>query len=90
MTEKPTVSDEPIDRLTTLCDDMIGYLEEAGNEDVKAIVFLSDAERGGIVFHGYEDTTAGMVELFLHLKQVFASQGKKFGLMTDDGVLMLD
>jgi hypothetical protein len=71
-----TKHDHPVDRLTDLCDEMRGPLLRPENDDVKAIVFLRDRERGGIVMHAYDDETEAMAELFYHIKAVFNSIGK--------------
>jgi len=71
-----TSHDHPVDRLTGLCAEMTTPLERDENDDVKAIVFLHDAERGGIVLHGYDDEVEAMAELFVHMKAVFRSVGK--------------
>lgn len=68
---------EPHDRLTRLCGAMTDALDahpERGDE--KCIVFLQDAERGGLQLHGYEDDADAMADLFLHLKAIFESNGK--------------
>lgn len=80
---------EPFDRLTELCDTMQRAIEGPQNDDVKGIIFLSDAEHGGIVIFGYDDATAGMAALLLHMKVVFASQGKGFGVMTEQGFMIV-
>jgi hypothetical protein len=72
---EPVQSDEPIDRLTRMCAEMTVPLERPENDDVKAIVFLNDAKRGGIQMHGYEDTNEGMADLFVHMQAVFQSMG---------------
>jgi hypothetical protein len=66
----------PVDRLTRLSVRMTECLDEPAYEDVKAIVFLHDAERGGIQIHGYDDDTEAMVDLFVHMKAVFQGMGK--------------
>jgi hypothetical protein len=71
-----TSHDHPVDRLTKLCDEMTTVLHEPENDDVKAIVFLHDPNRGGIVLHGYDSEVEAMAELFLHIKAVFNSIGK--------------
>ncbi len=71
-----TSHDHPVDRLTDLCDEMRSPLLRPENDDVKAIVFLHDPERGGIVIHGYDSEVDAMAELFLHIKAVFNSIGK--------------
>ena len=71
-------STQPRDRLTRLCAAMTETLDahpESGDE--KCIVFLQDGERGGIQLHGYEDDTDAMVDLFLHLRAIFRSNGKE-------------
>lgn len=83
-------SNEPFDRLTELSAKMTEVLDLPQNADVKAIIFLNDPKRGGIQFHGYKDTTEGLADLFVHMKAVFNSQGKRFGVMTDQGVMMMD
>ncbi len=70
---------ESFDRLTRLCAAMTDALDahpERGDE--KCIVFLqSEADkRGGLQLHGYDDDNEAMVDLFLHLKALFASAGK--------------
>jgi hypothetical protein len=93
--------EEPFDRLTNLCKVMTDALDDAVDEeretpmgaklsDVRGIVFLSDDNRAGIQMHGYEDMVEGLAELFVHLKAMFTSMGKDFGVMTDLGILMLD
>ena len=71
-----TRHEHSVDRLTGLCDEMRTPLLRPENDDVKAIVFLRDRERGGIVLHAYDDETEAMAELFLHIKAVFNSIGK--------------
>lgn len=66
----------PMDRLTELCAEMTVPLDDPENSDVKAIVFLHDGDRGGIVLHGYEDEVEAMSELFAHMKAVFQAVGK--------------
>ncbi len=80
----------PFDRLTELADEMQRLAQTPENRDVKGIIFLSDAEAGGIVMFGYDDTTAGVAALMVHLKAVFQSQGKSFGVMTDQGVMIME
>lgn len=72
----PVQSDQPTDRLTELCAEMTRVLDEPRNSDVRAIVFLDDRQRGGIQFHGYDDTAEGLADLFVHMKAVFQSMGK--------------
>lgn len=70
------VFSEPVDRLTGLCAEMTEPLDREENGDVKAIVFLQDGERSGIVMHGYEDQVEGMADLFVHMKAIFQGMGR--------------
>jgi hypothetical protein len=78
LAEEPFRSEEPVDRLTTLCDAMTTALkvQEGFSEDVKAVVMLQDDKRGGIQLFNYEDETEAMVDLFMHLRAIFRAQGK--------------
>lgn len=82
-------TNEPHDRLTHLCDEMVQPLNRDENADVKAVVMLQDGDKGGIVMHGYEDATEGMTDLFIHLGAIFESQGKQLMLLNEDGINML-
>jgi hypothetical protein len=80
------MSSEPTDRLTRLCAAMTDALEshpERGDE--KCIVFLQDGSIGGLQLHGYEDAHEAIIDLFLHLKALFQSQGKDLGFMAFGG-----
>jgi hypothetical protein len=78
MTDARRTEGEPHDRLTRLCDAMTRTLEAHPEYDanVKAVLFLDDGERGGIVLHGYDDDTDALVDIFGHLKAIFAANGK--------------
>jgi hypothetical protein len=79
-------STEPHDRLTRLCAAMTDALDahpERGAE--KCIVFLQDEKLGGLQLHGYEDDTDAIVDLFVHLRALFASNGKTLAVMNDEG-----
>jgi hypothetical protein len=72
---------EPHDRLTRLCAAMTETLDahpERGNE--KCIVFLQEhggeGARGGLTLHGYENDVEAMADLFMHLRAIFAANGK--------------
>lgn len=83
-------SDKPHDRLTRLCGAMTDALEahpERGKE--KCIVFLQDEDLGGLQLHGYDDDTDAMVDLFLHLRALFASNGKTLKVLTADGAVVM-
>jgi hypothetical protein len=70
---------EPHDRLTRLCDVMTTAMEADPEHgpDVKCIVFLDDGKRGGLQLHNYEDDTDAMVDLLMHLRAIFRSNGKE-------------
>lgn len=81
---------EPHDRLTRICDAMAQTFEahperRAGD---KCIVFLDTDDRGGLVLTGYEDDHEALVNLFMHLRAVFAVNGQTLDIMAlgDDGV----
>ncbi len=81
--------EEPQDRLTRVCDAMTNTFDahpETRATD-KCMVFLDDGSRGGIVLHGYEDSTDAFIDLLMHLKAIFKAQGKQLDLMFigDDG-----
>ena len=82
------VEDEPFDRLTELAAQMGEVMCHPEYADVKGIIFLHDAENGGIEMLGYEEVGDGMADLLIHMKAVFESQGKTFGVMTESGRLM--
>lgn len=58
--------------------------------DVRGMIFLSDAHHSGIQMFGYEHTSEAMAELLVHMKAMFQSAGKSFGVMTDSGVMLLE
>jgi hypothetical protein len=77
----PTISDEPHDRLTELCAQMTEVLNEPENNDIKAIVFLNDDNRGGIQTHGYDDPMEATADLFVHMRAIFRALGKELELI---------
>jgi hypothetical protein len=89
MSSDPTRSDAPVDRLTRLCAAMTEALDahpERGDE--KCIVFLQDAGEsglGGLQLHGYDDDKDAMVDLLIHLKAIFESNGMQFMVMPIGG-----
>lgn len=78
---EPVVSEEPFDRLTHLSVEMTEPLDRPENADVRAIIFLGDSQKGGIQLHGYEDQAEAMVDLFVHVKAIFASMGKELAFI---------
>lgn len=79
----------PFDRLTELANEMQKVAETPENEDVQGIICLNDADHGGIVMFGFDDTAAGIAHLLVHIKAAMQSEGKEFGVMTDQGFLVL-
>lgn len=95
MIEDLQSSDQPYDRLTRLTEEMTDAIDRPENADLKCIIFLTgdDGEggyRGGIQMFGYEDTASGMADLMVHMKAIFQAMGKDFGVMTDQGVMLMD
>jgi hypothetical protein len=79
----------PFDRLTELANEMQELAQTAENADVKGIICLSTEDTGGIVMFGFEDTTEAIAQLLLHIKAVFQSDDRQFGIMTDQGFMVL-
>lgn len=101
MIEDLRVDNQPFDRLTALCQKMAQALDEAiieernaGLEDqdgeVRGIIFLANNHQSGIEMFNYDDTAAGLTDLLIHMKAMFASMGKQFGVMTDQGMILMD
>ncbi len=90
MSEDIRESDEPFDRLTRLCDIMQESIHTPENSDVQGIIFLHDATDGGMVLMNYTDNSAALADLLVHMKALFNSQGKAFGVMTDQGVMLME
>jgi hypothetical protein len=79
--EKRTI--DPHDRLTRLCAVMTDALDADPEmtDDVNAIVFLQDGDRGGIQLHGYDDDVEAMVDLLWHVRAIFRANGKDLHLV---------
>lgn len=90
MSEDIRESDVPFDRLTRLCDIMQESINSPENADVKGIIFLHDADSGGMVLMNYTDNSSALADLLVHMKALFNSQGKGFGVMTDQGFMLMD
>jgi hypothetical protein len=72
----------PHNRQTRLADAALDVLREHpdyGGE--KLIVFLDGNEHGAIGMSGYDDDVEAIVNLFMHLRAIFAAQGKELTLM---------
>jgi hypothetical protein len=74
---------EPHDRLTRICDAMTTTLDEhpEHSPDDKAMIFLDDGKRGGIVLHGYESDADALTDLLTHLEVLFQTQGIPFHIV---------
>jgi hypothetical protein len=79
-------SSDPVDRLTRMCDAMTKTfdLHPENRPEDKCMVFLDDGKRGGLVTHGYDDDTAALVDLLMHLQAMFKASGKRLDLMFMD------
>lgn len=76
--DRPVRSEgEPVDRLTRLCGAMTDTLDAHPemSENVKCVVFLQDGDRGGLQLHGYDDDKEAIVDVFMHLRAIFQSNG---------------
>lgn len=73
---------EPHDRLTRICAAMTDALDAHPemSDDVKCVVMLQDAEKGGIQLHGYEDDSDAIVDLFMHLRAIFKANGQELAI----------
>jgi hypothetical protein len=74
---------EPHDRLTRMGNEVLEAIlvHPEYKPGVKAIVFLHDDGMAGIGLQGYdEDLTEAVVDLFVHLKAMFAAMGKELSL----------
>lgn len=69
---------EPHDRLTRICDAMSKAMDAhpEHRDGDKAILFIDDGHRGGIVLHGYDSDTDAIADLFVHLQAMFEANGK--------------
>lgn len=91
---------EPFDRLTKLCAVMTDALDtaleleavETGEEiqPVRVIILMDSDDKAGAEMLGYENATEGTVALLQHLKALLNAQGKKMGLMSENGVMLMD
>lgn len=77
------------DRLTELAEAMQAVAETPENEDVQGIICLNSENEAGIVMFGFDDVTEGIAALLMHIKAALQSEGKEFGVMTDQGFMVL-
>jgi hypothetical protein len=88
-------SDVPVDRLTRICAAMSAAMDAhpETREGDKAIMFIDDAEHGGIVLHGYgpDQMNEAIGDLFIHLQAMLHSVGKGMDIIAiPDDVRDLD
>jgi hypothetical protein len=82
MTDKDTSTRSfmPQDRLTRVCDAMLGAFQQHAEtaEGDRAIVFLKGKDNhAGIGMSGYDGDDAGaMADLIIHLRAIFRANGK--------------
>jgi len=77
---------EPHDRLTRISERLMNHLDrdpefQPGD---RMVVFLNDDKRSGIGVHGYEGETPdldAMADLFVHIRAVFAVNGKELKIV---------
>lgn len=83
MSQARRTEGKPHNRLTRICDAMTETMDQhpERREGDKAIVFLDDGTRGGIVLHGYENDVDAMADLIMHLKAIFEANGKSFQII---------
>jgi hypothetical protein len=79
MADDVRTTSEPHDRGTRMCAAMTAAFDAHPEHRPgdRCIVFFDDGKMGGISVHDYEDMTEAMVDLFLHLRAMFRSQGKE-------------
>lgn len=76
---------EPHNRQTRLADAALDALKEHPDyEEERLIVFLDGEKTGAIGIAGYEDELEPLVNLFMHLRAMFAAQGKELALFGMD------
>lgn len=78
---------ESHNRLTRMSEAMVNALEAhpEHRDGDKAIVFLMDSERGGIVFHGYDRDDDALGDLFMHLAAIFEANGRSLKVVPMPG-----
>jgi len=69
----------PQDRLTRICDAMLGSFKQHAEtaDGDRAIVFLVDeGKHAGIGLSGYDSDAAALADLIIHLRAIFRANGK--------------
>lgn len=84
-------SEKPTDRLTRMCAAMTEAFDAhpEHRDGDKCIVFLDDGDHGGLQLHDYDDDTDAIVDLFLHLRALFAANGRTLKVMAEDGSVVM-
>lgn len=74
---QPTKSDTAQERLTRICDGMLGTFNQhpEKREGDRAIVFINDETKGGIGIAGYADDKDAIMDLLVHLRAMFRTRG---------------
>ena len=80
---RPRRSTEPHDDLTRLADELIDTIPDRLSH-LRVVVMISDDKRGGIGLGGYDRDSDVLVDIFVHLEAILATQGKKL-LVTEIG-----
>jgi hypothetical protein len=85
-----TMSDEPRERMTRMCDAMTKTMvaHPEYRESDRCQIFIEDDTTAGIVLHGYDDQFDAVIALLIHLRGIFRANGQDLQLMAlgDDGV----
>lgn len=79
-------ANQPHDRLTEVTGVMVAALESLpDSEDLKAIVFVNDGERGGTCMHNYDgDDIAAAADAIEHVAAILEVQGKELRIRVVD------
>ena len=81
MADEKRSEDVPHNRITRLANVALDAVQrDEGYDGEKVIVFLDGQDMGGIGMSGYDDDTEAMVNLFMHLRAIFAANGKELSL----------
>jgi len=93
MTDKPTRSEVPTDRLTRMAaaatDAFDAHPEHDGSDRCMVFVSSEKDRRNGLVLHGYDKDSDAIVDLLVHLRAIFRVNGKDLHIvpigMTPEG-----
>ena len=79
MADTTRTEGQPHDRMTRIADRIASYAEHDPEwKGGKCIVFLVDEndDRSGIGIFGYDDDIDAIMDLFVHMRAMFAAHGK--------------